>query len=69
MKRMKLDSTTIHSILSDGDVDFGKSNQHKKPCPEYAITGEYLEKELQLWIIRCDSIATIDTINTIMLEK
>lgn len=66
MKRMKLDSTTIHSILSDGDVDFGKSNQHKKPCPEYAIIGEYLEKELQLWIIRCDSIATIDTI---MLEK
>ena len=66
MKVKAIDSLAILSILKNGDVDFGKSNQHKKPCPEYAITGEYLEKELQLWITRCDSIATIDTI---MLEK
>ena len=66
MKVKAIDSLAILSILKNGDVDFGKSNQHKKPCPEYFITGEYFEKELQLWIIRCDSIATIDTI---MLEK
>ena len=62
MKVKAIDSSAILSILKNGDVDFGKSNQHKKSCPEYFITGEHLEKELQLWVVRCDSIATIEKI-------
>tara|TARA_B110000008_G_scaffold102608_1_gene105482 strand:- start:17090 stop:17464 length:375 start_codon:yes stop_codon:yes gene_type:complete len=62
MKDIAIDSSAILSILKNGDVDFGKSNQHKKSCPEYSIAGKYLEKELELWIIRCDSIATIEKI-------
>jgi len=62
MKVKAIDSLAILSILKNGDVDFGKSNQHKKPCPEYFITGEHFEKELQLWVVRCDSIATIEKI-------
>lgn len=62
MKEIQMDSTGIYSILSDGDVNFGKSNQHKKPCSEYSITGTYLEKKLELWIIRCDSFATIEEV-------
>ena len=38
----KIDSTAIDYILLHGDVDFGKSNQRKKPCPEYSITGEFV---------------------------
>ena len=62
MDKSKIDSTAIEYILSSGDVDFGKSNQHKMPCPEYSVNGSYLNKELELWIIRCDSIATIDKV-------
>ena len=62
MKVKAIDSLAILSILKNGDVDFGKSNQHKKPCPEYFITGKHFKEELQLWIIRCDSIATIEKI-------
>ncbi|MEZ7993022.1 MAG: DUF4258 domain-containing protein [Flavobacteriaceae bacterium] len=62
MYKSKIDSTAIEYILSSGDVDFGKSNQHKMPCPEYSVNGSYLNKELELWIIRCDSIATIDKV-------
>ena len=62
MDKSKIDSTAIEYILSSGDVDFGKSNQHKMPCPEYSVNGSYLNKKLELWIIRCDSIATIDKV-------
>lgn len=62
MKDIAIDSSAILSILKNGDVDFGKSNQHKKPCPEYFITGKHFKKELHLWVIRCDSIATIQKV-------
>ena len=62
MDKSKIDSTAIEYILSSGDVDFSKSKQHKMPCPEYSVNGSYLNKELELWIIRCDSIATIDKV-------
>jgi hypothetical protein len=60
--KLKLDSTAIHYILKNGDVNFGKSDQRKKPCGEYFVYGNYNDKTIDLWIIRCDSIATIDSI-------
>ncbi len=63
MKNSMIDSTAVLFILSNGDVDFGKSNQHKKPCPEYAVSGYYKEKKMEFLVIRCDSFATIDSIS------
>jgi len=63
MSQIMIDSSAIIDILKKGDVDFGKSNQHKKPCPEYFITGKHFNKKLQLWIIRCDSLAIIEKIS------
>ncbi|QMU65385.1 MAG: DUF4258 domain-containing protein [Flavobacteriaceae bacterium] len=57
-----LDTLAVNSILKHGDVHFGKSNQHKKPCAEYYISDTYDSKKLAIWVIRCDSTATIDTI-------
>ena len=34
MKQISVDSMAIQNILRNGDVDFGESNQHKKPCAE-----------------------------------
>lgn len=62
LSQHNLDSVAITSILKDGDVVFSKSNQRKKPCGEYYITGVYNTKKIDFWAIRCDSIATIDKV-------
>jgi hypothetical protein len=54
-----LDSIAIMYILNNGDVNFGKSQQREKPCGKYLIEGEFQDKLIDLWIIRCDSTATI----------
>lgn len=58
----KIDTASISQILKNGDVDFGKSNQRKKPCAEYFITGKDSLQNISLFVIRCDSTATIDKI-------
>lgn len=60
--KFNIDSTAINYVLKNGDVNFGKSNQWNKPCAEYFVYGDYNEKTIDLWIIRCDSYATIDSI-------
>tara|TARA_R110001632_G_scaffold102664_5_gene211112 strand:- start:1404 stop:1778 length:375 start_codon:yes stop_codon:yes gene_type:complete len=62
MKKFKIDSLAIRHVLTKGDVNFGKSNQHKEPCPEYSVTGKYEDRRINLWIIRCKSTSTIETI-------
>lgn len=62
MKKLRIDSTAIQSLLVNGDVNFRKSNPRGYPCPEYFITGTYSKNELQMYIIRCDSTATVSKI-------
>ncbi len=58
MQLHKIDTAQISLILRKGDVYFGKSKPRQKPCAEYYVTGE----KLDLYIIRCDSTATIDKV-------
>ncbi|MGQ3678110.1 DUF4258 domain-containing protein [Tenacibaculum discolor] len=58
----KIDTATISTILNHGDVDFGKSKPRLKPCAEYFITGKDTLNHIDLYVIRCDSTATIDKI-------
>ncbi|CAM1348200.1 DUF4258 domain-containing protein [Tenacibaculum crassostreae] len=62
MATSKVDTATISTILNHGDVDFGKSKPRLKPCAEYYITGKDSLKNINLYIIRCDSTATVDKI-------
>ena len=57
-----LDSLTVHAILKHADVDFGQSKPRIKPCPEYLITGKDSLAHIQLYIKRCDSVATIEKV-------
>ena len=57
-----IDTATVSAILNNGDVDFGKSKPRIKPCPEYFITGKDSLKHIDLYVVRCDSITTIDKI-------
>ncbi len=58
MQEKHIDTSEISKILINGDVDFDKSHPRKKPCPEYYVTSENID----LFIIRCDSISTIEHI-------
>lgn len=63
METSEVDSLKIEKILNFGDVDFSKSKQRKKPCAEYYITGKKELKNISLYVIRCDSTATIESIS------
>ncbi len=65
MRLNKLDSSHINSILKRGDVDFGKSKPRLKPCAEYYVTGNDSLASISLYIIRCDSLATVEKITRI----
>ena len=58
MLTYNVDTAQISKILKYGDVDFGKSKARQKPCGEYYVTG----KQIDLYIIRCDSTSTIDKV-------
>lgn len=62
MSNSSIDTTYIQSILLTGEVDFDKSKARLKPCAEYFITGYHNEKNIDLYVKRCDSIATIENI-------
>ena len=62
MNQNEIDTLIVNIILKNGDVDFGKGNPRQKPCAEYYITGKEPYKKINLYIKRCDSIATIQRI-------
>ncbi|MDY0779605.1 DUF4258 domain-containing protein [Tenacibaculum sp. IB213877] len=53
-----IDTAQISKILQNGDVNFGKSKPRQKPCAEYYISG----KNIDLYVVRCDSTSTIDKV-------
>ncbi len=56
-----IDSTDINSILLLGDIDFSKSQVKNDPCRNYLINGEVRNQEVEITVIICDSLATIET--------
>lgn len=61
MKLYNIDTSKISKILRKGNVDFSKSKPRKRPCAEYSIANENIE----IYVIRCDSTATVDKIRII----
>ena len=55
----KIDSMSISYLLKKGDINFSKSIPREKPCAIYIIEGEYNEKNMELTVQNCDSIATL----------
>lgn len=58
MSEKNIDTARISKILENGDVDFSQSKPRQRPCAEYLITS----KEINLYINRCDSTATVTKI-------
>ncbi len=58
----EIDSLDINEILSNGDIDFAKSQTKNDPCRNYIINGTDEQKDIVLSVDICDSIATIEYI-------
>ena len=62
MQRLNIDTASISMILSDGDIDFGRSNTDLDSCKTYMVTGSTEKQELEMLFENCDSIATLQKI-------
>jgi len=60
----QLDSLDITYILTEGDVDFGRSDTKSVPCKTYLVESERKEKEWVFTVKNCSNKATIQTIST-----
>ncbi|WP_299122894.1 hypothetical protein [uncultured Winogradskyella sp.] len=58
-----LDSTTVKNLVKFGSVDFSESNIELDSCKVYKIENSYKERDIELKIKNCDSIATLLDIN------
>ena len=58
-----LDSTTVINLVKFGSVDFSKSKTKIDSCKVYHIENTYKERQLELKIKNCDSLATLLDIN------
>jgi hypothetical protein len=62
MNKAEIDTTYVQAVILSGEVDFDKSKPRIKPCAEYFISGSHNEKNIDIYVRRCDSIATIQTV-------
>jgi hypothetical protein len=54
-----LDSTTIVNLVKYGSVDFSKSDTELDSCKVYHIDNSYKERDMELKVKNCDSVATL----------
>jgi hypothetical protein len=59
----QIDTTTIALILKHGDVNFSKSNTDLETCKIYVDYKTVEEKEIELTIENCETIATVKNIS------
>lgn len=55
----QIDSTTITDLVKFGSVDFSKSKTKLDSCKVYHIENSYKERQMELKIQNCDSLATL----------
>ena len=59
INRYQLDSTTIINLIKFGNVDFSKSKTKIDSCKVYYIDNSYKERNMELTVKNCDSLATV----------
>ncbi|MCF4101488.1 hypothetical protein L1I30_07415 [Gillisia sp. M10.2A] len=58
----KIDTSTVSTILKDGDVDFGESDTRSNKCKTYYISGNTPSGEIELEIENCKEKATVQKV-------
>lgn len=62
MQEYQIDSLDISYILTEGDVDFGRSDTKSVPCKTYFVESELKKKEWIFTVRNCANKATIQKI-------
>ncbi|WP_109853014.1 DUF4258 domain-containing protein [Aquimarina sp. AU58] len=65
MIKYEIDTADVSFLLTNGDVIFSKSNTKLDSCKIYFIEGAIKEKNVNMLIENCDSIAKINALNLI----
>ncbi len=63
MTKYKSDTLTVSNLIRFGTVDFSKSYTKTADCKTYYIDNTFKEKEFELLVKNCDSIATVQSIH------
>jgi hypothetical protein len=58
-KSQSIDTSIVGDFLNEGNVNFGESEQRKKPCNFYQIENELPQYKIGLYVKNCDSLVTI----------
>ena len=69
LSNSETDSLDIMLMLTNGEIDFSKSQVKNDPCRNYYIDGIQEQKELFITVELCDSTAVVKTLNRIQSEK
>ncbi|TVZ14166.1 DUF4258 domain-containing protein [Maribacter sp. MAR_2009_72] len=64
LKEYQLDSTDVTYILTEGDVDFSKSDTESVPCKTYVIEAERKQSNYIFTVQNCRERATIQKVAT-----
>ena len=62
MSNYSLDSLDISKLIKTSSVNFSKSDTKADSCKTYLLENELDNQLIELWILNCDSIATIKSI-------
>ncbi|WP_405396803.1 DUF4258 domain-containing protein [Maribacter sp. Asnod2-G09] len=62
LKEFELDSIGVTYILTEGDVDFSKSDTKSVPCKTYIVESEYKERDYIFTVRNCREKASIDKV-------
>lgn len=65
MIKYKIDTADVSFLLTNGEVIFYKSNTKLDSCKTYFIEGVVKEKNINMLIENCDSIAKINVLDII----
>ena len=59
----KIDESEVKEILSDGEINYSKSDLKSKPCPKYAVEGNTHDgQHVRIIVGDCNSQASIVTV-------
>ena len=62
MANYSLDSLAVSQLIKSSDVNFSESNTKSGNCKTYLLESEIEDRQVELWIKNCDSIATIQSL-------
>ncbi|MFC6268480.1 hypothetical protein [Frigoriflavimonas asaccharolytica] len=66
MRKLNLNEKFLRdSILSEGFVDFERSNAQKKPCPTYTLQAPEDNPKYEITFEKCEKAATFTTIKVL----